>query len=120
MHELSIAMSLVDLACEEASRMPAGKVAALRIRVGALSGVVKDALLFSFDAAAAGTAIEGARLEIEESPAAVWCARCGAERELTSVLRRRCPVCDAPAPDLVRGEELALVSMEIADADPDR
>jgi hydrogenase nickel incorporation protein HypA/HybF len=66
MHELSIALGLVELASEEAARQGRVRVETLYVRVGALSGVVPSALRFSFDVAAGGTAIEGAVLEIEE------------------------------------------------------
>jgi hydrogenase nickel incorporation protein HypA/HybF len=67
MHELSIAISLVDLACEEKLRRDLPRVQAVRLRLGTLSGVVKDALIFSFDLAAEGTCVEGAALKIEET-----------------------------------------------------
>jgi hydrogenase nickel incorporation protein HypA/HybF len=67
MHELSVAVSLVELACEEASRRQLQRVHALHLRLGSLSGIVTGALLFSFDVAAAGTPIEGALLKVEET-----------------------------------------------------
>jgi hydrogenase nickel incorporation protein HypA/HybF len=66
-HELSIAVSLVELACEEVERRQLQRVQALHVRVGPLSGIVTDALRFSFDVAAAGTPIEGALLKVEET-----------------------------------------------------
>jgi hydrogenase nickel incorporation protein HypA/HybF len=66
-HELSIAISLVELACEEKQRRDIHCVRAVWLRLGSLSGVVKEALMFSFDAAAAGTSIEGATLKIEQT-----------------------------------------------------
>ncbi len=66
MHELSIALSLVDLASEKALAIGPVRVDTVFVRIGPLSGVVKDALLFCFDEAARGSAIEGARLEIED------------------------------------------------------
>jgi hydrogenase nickel incorporation protein HypA/HybF len=116
MHELSIAMEVVDLACDHISHMGTVRVDAVHMRVGLLSGVVKDALLFSFEAAALGTAVEGARLEIEDVPVTVWCATCVAERPLAQLARRRCPVCTAVTPEVRRGEELEVVRLEIADA----
>ena len=77
MHELSIAMSLVDLACEKAAQIDVACIAAIHVRVGARSGVVADALSFSFDVAAAGTPLEHARLEIHATE--------GEELELTSL-----------------------------------
>ena len=53
MHELSIAMALVELASEEAQRLGAVRVDALFVRLGARSSVAADALRFSFDLAAA-------------------------------------------------------------------
>lgn len=67
MHELSIAMSIADAAAEEALRYAGTRVAAVHLRLGELSGVVKDALLFSWDASCEGTPIAGARLLIEET-----------------------------------------------------
>lgn len=66
-HELSIALSLVDLACEEKERRHLPAVQALHLRLGSRSGVVRDALVFSFDMAAAGTCIEGATLKVEQT-----------------------------------------------------
>ncbi|HEY0513406.1 MAG TPA: hydrogenase maturation nickel metallochaperone HypA [Thermoanaerobaculia bacterium] len=113
MHELSIAVSLIDLAVEEAERLGV-RVEALNLRLGALSGVVREALLFSFDLAVAGTPIEGARLEIEDVPVVVFCPVCGEERTLPGIQDFRCPVCGAPTPDVVRGRELELATMEVS------
>jgi hydrogenase nickel incorporation protein HypA/HybF len=113
MHELSIAVSLIDMASEEAEKLGGVRVEALRLKLGPLSGVVRDALLFSFDLAAAGTAVEGARLEIEDVPVVVFCQNCNTERPLPSIQHFRCPVCDTPTPDVVRGRELELTALAV-------
>jgi hypothetical protein len=68
MHELSIALSLIDAVCEE---MPAWgpdvSVRSIRVRVGPLSGVLPHALAFAFEVAVADSPLAGARLEIEEA-----------------------------------------------------
>ena len=112
MHELSIALSLVDLAREEAERL-GGRVCALHIRVGALAGVVPEALLASYEMACAETPLEGSRLVIEEVPVVVYCPTCLAERELSSVQFFCCAECGTPTPQVERGRELELVAMEI-------
>jgi hydrogenase nickel incorporation protein HypA/HybF len=114
-HELSIAIGLVELACEEAGRQGDVRVDALHLRLGPLAGVVREALLFSFDLAAAGTMVEGARLAIEDVPLVVRCPRCEQDRELPSVQRFRCPICGTPTPQVVRGKELELVALEVTD-----
>ncbi|NTV65935.1 MAG: hydrogenase maturation nickel metallochaperone HypA, partial [Oscillochloris sp.] len=59
MHELSVAMSLVQLADDAARKAEASQVTVLYLRIGALASVVPDALRFSFDLAAAGTLVAG-------------------------------------------------------------
>lgn len=57
-------MSLVDLGIEEAEKRGV-RVEAVHIRIGALSGVVPEALEFSYQAASEGTMLEKSRLVIE-------------------------------------------------------
>jgi hydrogenase nickel incorporation protein HypA/HybF len=121
MHELSIAMSLVDLASDELPRLGAhAKIRTVHVRIGALAGVVDEALTFSFDVAAAGSEIAGARLEIEDVPARVFCETCRAERVLANPSELRCAECGNFAPQVVAGRELELVALEVTDDDPDR
>lgn len=118
MHELSIAMSLIDRATEESVRRGGRSIEAVYVRIGPLSGVVEESLRFSWDLATAGTVAAGARLEIEPVPLVVRCPRCEAERELPSVQSLRCPVCGAPAGEVVSGRELELRALEIGDPVP--
>ena len=60
MHELSLAQALLDLAQKNAQGK---RILALRVRVGALSGVVTDSLSFAFEMISRGTPAEGARLD---------------------------------------------------------
>ena len=77
MHELSIAMSIVEAASEEAHRRGDARVEAVYLKLGALSGVAKDALLFSWDLACAESPIAGSRLEVEDTQ--------GADLQLTAI-----------------------------------
>ena len=114
-HEMSIAMSLVEIAAEEAARLHAGRILKVHVRVGRLSGVVPEALTFAFDAASAGGALDGAELVIEDVPASIYCDICDATRELPSVQHLRCPVCDAPALQVTAGRELQISALEVDD-----
>jgi len=111
-HELSIALSLVDVAQEEATRL-GGRVCALHVRIGALAGVVPEALQASYEMACAATMLEGSRLVIEEIPVVVFCPTCRVERELSSVQSFCCAECGTPTPQVERGRELQLVALEI-------
>lgn len=112
MHELSIAMSIVEMADEEARRRGV-RVNAVHLKLGTLSGVVKEALLFSYDLVCEGTALEGSHLIIEEIPTVVYCPVCEAERKLDSIQRFCCSVCDTPTPEVMQGKELEVVALEI-------
>ena len=113
MHELSIALSILEGAAEEVERQGGGRVYAIHLKLGLLSGVVKDALDFSYELACEGTPFEGSRLIIEEIPVTVFCPACRADRPLDSIQHFACPVCGAATPDVVRGRELEITGLEM-------
>src|SRR5579875_295604 len=77
MHELSIAMSILEGVDEEVSRSRYGTVNAIHIRVGVLSGVMPAALLSAFEMAREGTPFAQCTLRIEDAPALIRCSHCG-------------------------------------------
>jgi hydrogenase nickel incorporation protein HypA/HybF len=113
MHELSIALSLLDVAAEEASRLGACRVAAIHVQLGHLSGVVREALASAFELARAESSLANCELVIEEVPTVVHCPGCGADRLVMSIQQICCSVCGIPTPQVIRGRELELVALEI-------
>jgi hydrogenase nickel incorporation protein HypA/HybF len=113
MHELSIASSIVELAQEEAERR-AVRVIAIHLTLGALSGVVREALEGSYEMAAAGTPLEGSRLVIREKAVVVFCAACNQSSQLPSIQSFRCPRCGAPTGEVLEGRELQVTALEVA------
>ena len=114
MHELSIAQSIVEMVEEVAQREGAARVSSINLRLGAMSSVVEEALLFSFEVVAAGTAAEGARLAVEKVPLVVFCPTCDAESTLSAPVFT-CPRCGQPTHTVVSGKELEVMSVELAD-----
>jgi hydrogenase nickel incorporation protein HypA/HybF len=112
MHELSIAMSIVEMAEEEA-RARSVRVSAVHLKLGPLSGVVKEALLSCYGVASNGTLLEGSQLLIEEVPVEVFCATCNVNRRLSSIQWFICPECGAITPTVVQGKELQVTALEI-------
>ncbi len=112
MHELSIAMSLLEVAAEEAAKH-CGNVVAVHVQVGRLSGVVNEALALAWDAARMGTALERAELVIEEVPVAAYCPVCASDQDVVSPQWLRCVRCGAAVGQIVRGRELDLVALEV-------
>lgn len=119
MHELSIAMSIVDVVQEEARLLGGVRVEAVHLKLGQLSGVVKEALLFSFEIACAESPLRGAKLVIEEVPAVVNCSTCGGERPVHSLQSFCCAECGMPAFEVVAGREILVTALEVQDESQD-
>jgi len=112
MHELSIAIGIVDAALDE-GRQRGVHVSAVHLRLGALSGVVKDALLFCYEVACQDTPLVGSRLIVEDVPVVVFCSHCKDTRELSSVQSFLCPECNTPTMDIRKGKELEVFALEV-------
>jgi hydrogenase nickel incorporation protein HypA/HybF len=112
MHELSIALSIVDMAAEEAQRRDV-RVRGVHLRLGPLSGVVKQALLSAYELAREGSPLADARLVIEAVPVLAHCPTCRATRAVVSVQQLACAECGTPTPEVVSGRELEMVALEV-------
>ncbi len=108
MHELAIAQGIVELASEAAKGK---RVRSVNVEIGAASGVLPEAVTFSFELVAEGTCVQGAFLNILEIPAAARCENCGGEFAVTSTTF----ICDCGSfrHILVRGGELLVRSIEV-------
>ncbi len=113
MHELSIALSILDIAAEERERCGGGRVAAIHLRLGPLSGVVKEALLSAYELAREGSDMATAELLIEDMPLVGYCPACAGPRTLESPQLLCCPTCGTATPEIVGGRELEVRALEV-------
>jgi hydrogenase nickel incorporation protein HypA/HybF len=114
MHELSIAISMIDRITEESTSRGGLCVEIVYLRLGVFAGVDKDALLFAYELACEGTPLEGSRLLIETVPLVVFCPVCRQQRIPPSVYQICCPDCFTPTPEIVSGREMEVASLEVA------
>ena len=112
MHEVSIMEEAVRLAVDAAKSAGKNRVTGLRLRVGALSGVVPEAMRFAFDVGCGDTIAAGAWLEIESVPGVCRCETCRAEFECADFFNE-CPRCHNVSGELRRGRELEIASVEM-------
>lgn len=112
MHEISLMQSALTTAERAAAEAGASRIESITLRIGALSGVVRDALEFAFEVLKADTLASGAELKIEEVPVRCRCADCGTEFEPQGMIFE-CPNCGALSSQVLRGREIDLVSMEV-------
>lgn len=113
MHELSLMTAAMEQAQALARKNNATRIHVIRMRVGALSGVVPEALEFAFEALKPGTPAENGKLEIERLPATFHCGGCGRDLALQQV-EFDCPECGGPLTLAGGGRELELADMEIS------
>ena len=112
MHELSIAMSIVESLEEEVKQRRCGPVEAVHIRIGGLSGVVPQALRAAYEMAIEQTPFARSRLVIEEVPIVIYCPVCGRNRVVESPAGFSCPQCNTLA-EVVSGRELEIFALEL-------
>ncbi len=110
MHELSIAMSIVEIAAEYAEKDNSDKVLEIEIEVGELSGIVVEALDFAMDAAVKNTICENAKWMISIVEARAKCSSTGKTYKVQS-LYSPCPFCKKFGHELIAGKELRVRSI---------
>lgn len=107
-HELAITESVVDAIVEKVGD---GPIAAVRLEIGRLSGLVADSVRFCFEVVASGTGLEHARLDIDEPPGRAYCRTCGEEFALDEPIML-CP-CGSADLDILSGQQLRIISVEV-------
>jgi hydrogenase nickel incorporation protein HypA/HybF len=115
MHELSIALSILEMAQEEAGRHGNVQVQGIHLKLGPLSGVVKEALVSAFDLAREGSPLANAQLKIEETPLLGHCPTCRTTNAIVSMQELCCTKCGTPTPEIVSGREMEVTALEIVD-----
>lgn len=112
MHELGLTQHLVEIAEEAARRHGAQRVRSVTVEIGALAGVMADAVEFCFEACSKGTLLEGSRLLIVPIPGRGRCLECAAECELEPYTVA-CPACGGFSLSRLQGEELRVTELEL-------
>ena len=113
MHELSIALSILDIAEEEAERQ-GGRVAAVHLQARPPLRRGPEALPSAYELAREGTPLAEAELVVEEVP--IVGVLPGLRRGAYAGRRRRscaAPTAATPTPEVVSGRELEVVALEI-------
>lgn len=120
MHELSIALSIVELAEEESERRGGLHITAVHLRLGALAGVAKEALLSSYEIACEDTQVAGSDLVIEEVPGVIYCPVCNLCWPASPSEWFCCSECGSRASQVVQGKELEVISLDVEECSQER
>jgi hydrogenase nickel incorporation protein HypA/HybF len=112
MHELSIAMGIIDIVEDQAGKARATTISEIEIEVGMLAGVALDALEFALEVAVKGTILEDAARKIMTIPGRGKCCSCVQEFDIENFFSR-CPECGGINIDIIQGEELRVKSITV-------
>lgn len=111
MHEMGIANSLLEIIKREMKKSKVKRLKKVRVKIGELTAVEPEALRFCFEASIKDTALDGARLEIEDVPLTGKCHDCRTRFRFQHFVTQ-CPVCGGKKIEKLTGTELDLVSIE--------
>ena len=110
MHELSLAIQIVEMATEETTKAGSNTIMEIELEVGTLAGVDVEALTFAMESAVIGSLAENARVNIIQIPALAQCNNCQ-ETFPVEDLFTVCPDCQSYDTRLIKGSELRLKSL---------
>jgi len=110
MHELSIAMSIVDAVIKQAESASAEKVMEVHLDIGVCSGIEFESLEFSLDVATKDTLLENTLFRINRVEAVAECPACEYLYVPEGVFSQ-CPQCHQPGIRLIKGTELQIKSL---------
>jgi hydrogenase nickel incorporation protein HypA/HybF len=110
MHEMSIAMQIIQQLEEIAARNNVIRIDEVEVEVGVMQQVVPEALHLSFSSATEGTVAENAKLIISEEPMTAECGDCGCEFSPT-LEDFTCPRCKQASARITSGNSITLKSI---------
>lgn len=113
MHELSIALSILDVVADEADKHRPARVKSVHLKLGPLSGVAEEALRGAFEIARESSPFPELELVVETVTVRIHCPNCGVERAAVSLQDLCCSTCGAFASDITGGRDLEVVALEI-------
>ena len=115
MHEVSIAMGMIDELMRIAQKNNARRVVTVKLKIGKMSGIVTDSLKFAFDAVKLEHPLLcSTAILIEEVPLLYECNNCKNtfspqdESPFPS-----CPNCESYSLKIISGEEMNIENMEV-------
>jgi hydrogenase nickel incorporation protein HypA/HybF len=111
MHEVSIMENTIKIVLEKAKENNLKNISKITIKIGKLSGVMSDALLFAFHSISKGTIVEGAEFLIEKVDATARCDDCGITFEIDH-FNKLCPNCNKFSTNILSGYELYVNTIE--------
>jgi hydrogenase nickel incorporation protein HypA/HybF len=110
MHELSIALSIVDTAIEQAKMASVDRITEVELDIGTLAGIEYKSLELALGVASKETILEKTRFRINRVEPVAECPSCEHLYTPEGVFSH-CPECKREGIRLIRGTELKIKSL---------
>lgn len=111
MHELSIAMNIVEIVEEKLASIEIKQASELELDIGTSSGVIVEALRFALEEAVKSSVLENARIIINEIPSRSQCLSCRHEFIPEDIITP-CPKCGHLYADVISGKEMTIKTIK--------
>lgn len=113
MHELSIVMSIVEIAREQAIKANAKNIEEIELDIGTLAGVELDALEFAWPEGVRSSMLENAKRKINRIEGRACCSDCNNMFTIENYYDA-CPECGSHLISITQGRELRVRSLVVA------
>lgn len=116
MHELSIAINIIEIVQEEAQKAQAIAVSKIELEIGTLAGIELDALEMAMNETLLEAGMKGAEIIYHSIEAKAVCEECCNEFDPVDFIKI-CPYCNSLNTSLIKGKELNIRSIEVTTDD---
>ncbi len=114
MHELSIAQEILSIIQQNVDPADLESVKNVKVKIGKLSNILPDSLLFCFDAIKTDTPLTNSKLIIHQTPILIECGDCKSVSEIEPPVFS-CPACSSINIKMTGGSELIVEEIELND-----
>ncbi len=104
MHELAMVENIITIVQDEMAKSACSRIKEVNIRLGTLTGLDPEALMFGFETATAGSPLSGTRLVVDQISAKGRCLKCSVEFSIDDLVFL-CPECSSHDVEILQGEE---------------
>lgn len=111
MHEVSIINNVIEIVLMKAEENKLKSIDKITLKIGELSGVMKESLMFAFQGISKETILENAELVIERVKATGECSNCNIIFEIKH-FNKLCPKCNKFCCNILTGYELYIDTID--------
>lgn len=113
MHEVSLALSLLNIVEEKCREGGYHSVESVKVRIGKASGILPEAFAFVLEVAKKDTIARDAKFIIDVVPLGGFCSGCARQFETEETYIFECPLCGSNSFQIHKGWEMEIVEMEV-------